>query len=350
VKFIRVENKDAQRAKGILSEKGIIDNEYDTMHEDEAVLFPINDEHAALQAFLSDDINTTIVFRDAQKKEDHGMNESLKESLKESYGAMRRGFDIIGDIAIIEETQGYEDKAMILAEAIMSHHKNVKSVFMKEGIHGTEYRIQRLKHILGDNRRETMHVENGYRIFLEVGETYFSPRLSSERLRIARNVRDNEDVLVLFSGVAPYGIAISRHSNARMIYCVELNPKAHKYALINVERNKVRNVECMLADANIATKDFEMKGIAFDRIVMPLPKTADAFIPQALPVLKESAIIHWYSFCDEDDIENTIRAKLDSIFPGRADYELLHIQKAGQSSPGIMRVCADIMINRLYKE
>ena len=343
---IRVRGRDAKRMRDILAEHSLLDNDYMAISDDTHVMFPVIQYDEAKRLAESSCIANEIVDVEGKRKNEKSIEELLREEMGEGYECMKRGFDIIGSIAIMEITEGYEDKAIILARSIMRLHKNVKSVYAKEGIHEGEYRIQGLKHLLGEDNKETMHIENGYRIFLEVGSTYFSPRLSQERLRIARLVRNDEDVLVLFSGVAPYGICIARHSNAKKIVCVEINPKAHEYAMINVKKNKAINVDCINDDATNAINDFIGRGMLFDRIIMPLPKTADDFLLSALKVCKENAVIHWYSFCGEEEIERSVSERLKLTIKDSAKCDIMNVQRAGQSSPGKMRVCADIRIKK----
>jgi tRNA (guanine37-N1)-methyltransferase len=345
--FIKVKKSNAKKLKDLLSQNSLLNNSYNTISEEDYILFPINDEKLALSLSIKNKIEVSIKEIDVEKKKEQSIELFLQESLGDSYSELRRGFDIIGDIAIIEETRGQEDKIHLIAKAVMMHHKHIKGVFAKEGIHDGNYRIQGLRHVLGEDNKETIHKENGYRIFLEVGNTYFSPRLSQERLRIAKSVKKDENVLVLFSGVAPYGISISKHSEANKIYCVELNPKAHEYALINVNKNKVKNVNCILGDAKEAIKDFSKQGIIFDRIIMPLPKTADDYLLDVLTISKNNTIIHWYSFSDEDNVDEEIINHLKSIFSDYVKYEIIKIQKTGQSSPGKIRVCTDIRIVKI---
>jgi tRNA (guanine37-N1)-methyltransferase len=68
-------------------------------------------------------------------------------------------------------------------------------------------------------------------------------RLSTDRLNVAKQVKKNENVLVMFGGVAPYAIVIAKHSKAKKIVSVELSRACNKYAFENVKRNKLTNVE-----------------------------------------------------------------------------------------------------------
>ena len=156
-------------------------------------------------------------------------------------------------------------------------------------------------------------------------------------------MKKGELVLVMFSGVAPYPIVISKNSKAEHIYGVELNRKAHKYALENINLNKVKNVTLFHGDVRkLVPRSYKV----FDRIIMPLPKTADDFLLSALKVCKENAVIHWYSFCGEEEIERSVSERLKLTIKDSAKYDIMNVQRAGQSSPGKMRVCADIRIKK----
>ncbi len=160
-----------------------------------------------------------------------------------------KSYDIIGDILIFEvkdkiNTKGEKE----IANEFLKKHKNVKVVAKRSSIHEGEYRLRKIKILAGEKRKETIYKENGIQLKLNVETCYFSQRTSTERLRIAKEVKDYEDVLVMFSGVAPFPIVISKNSNARKIYGIEINPAAHKYALENVRLNKIKNIQLFEGD------------------------------------------------------------------------------------------------------
>src|SRR3989344_5046820 len=169
---------------------------------------------------------------------------NLKESLKGKLSRKEKenlvtSFDIIGDIVIIEIPDLLIRKEKIIANAILKMHKNIKVVVKEIGAHSGEFRLQKVKVIAGVKRKETEYKENGTRMRLNVEKTYFSPRFGTERLRIASLVEAGEEVLVMFSGVAPFPLVIAKNSKASLIYGVEINPDAHKYAVENVKLNKM---------------------------------------------------------------------------------------------------------------
>jgi len=239
-----------------------------------------------------------------------------------------KSFDHIGDIVILGEDATKSDAEKLLKR------KNVKVVLKKKGIHGGEFRTQKLAFLAGEKRKETIYKESGIQMRLNVEDVYFSPRLGTERKRVADLVQDGEKVLVLFSGVAPYPLVIAKHSNPELIVGVEKNSIAHKYALENCK--KYKNITLFNMDA----KDFKYKE-KFDRVLMPLPKSAEDFLEAAKKLTKKGGTIHFYAFGNEKDIPNSTLKKIKSKIK---KFEILEIVKCGQYGPGKLRICIDIKI------
>ncbi|MDP4012640.1 MAG: methyltransferase domain-containing protein [Candidatus Nanoarchaeia archaeon] len=256
------------------------------------------------------------------------LKEKLKGKLsKKDFDKLPSSFDVIGDIAIVE-IRNLKGKDKLIADAILKNVNNVKVVAKKSGIHTGRYRTQKLKIIGGEKRKETVHVESGVRMKLDVEKCYFSPRLSEERLRISRLVKKNEKILVMFSGISVYPLVISRNSKAKEIYGVEINPSAHKYGLENVCMNKARNVH--LIKGNVTTTLPKLKE-KFDRIIMAYPKFAHKYLNLAKKYLKKGGVIHFYTFSHEDDF-----TKL------KKKYNVKRLFKCGAYAPRVYRVCLDL--------
>jgi len=234
--------------------------------------------------------------------------------------------DIEGDIAVVGE-----DVSKKVCNELLKNKKNINVVLRKKGIHSGEFRTQKLEIICGEARKETIYKENGVQMKLDVERCYFSPRLSTERMRIADLVKDKEKVLVLFSGVAPYCLSIAKNANPSLIVGVEKNPIAHEYAVWNCR--KYKNIELFNKDA----RDFEYKG-KFDRVLMPLPKSADDFLDVAFKFVKKNGIVHFYDFLHENDIPDVALEKI------KKKIKVLKIVKCGQYSPGKFRICVDFQV------
>ncbi len=276
------------------------------------------------------------------------LTKTLKDMLKsylskDEIDYVRTSYDIIGDIALIEIPLELRKKEKIIAQAIIERHKNVKTVAKKAGIHSGEFRTQKIKVILGRKKTETMHKESLVRIMLDVGKVYFSPRLASERLRIAKLVKPNEIILVMFSGCGPYPLVIAKNSQAKVIHGIEKNPIAHEYAVKNVKLNKLeKKIILIKGDVKKVIKNLSQK---FDRIVMPLPKDSESFLKEALSVAKSVSYLHYYTFSSLEDSKQTALNIKDAIKILGRNCEILNIVKCGQYSPRVYRICIDFLLS-----
>ncbi len=147
---------------------------------------------------------------------------------------------------------------------------------------------------------------------------------------MAKLVKKDESVLVMFSGVAPFCLNISKHSKAKEIYGIEINKAAHKYALENLKLNKIKNVKLFKGNVKKVLPKLNKK---FDRIIMPLPKDSENYLSLALKYLKKEGKIHTYIFVKEEDFKK-LKQKYKKFKP--------KITKAGTPSPGKYRVCLQL--------
>ncbi|MCA9459061.1 MAG: hypothetical protein KC550_00770, partial [Nanoarchaeota archaeon] len=107
------------------------------------------------------------------------------------------------------------------------------------GIHKGEFRTQDLIYIVGEERKDTIYKENGIRLLINPETVYFSSKLSTEREKLMEKIKDNSNVLVMFSGSGPYSfVALKKNPNLGRIVSVEINPEGHKYALKSLDLNK----------------------------------------------------------------------------------------------------------------
>ena len=152
-------------------------------------------------------------------------------------------YDVIGNIVIVKFGREEKKKTKkFWAEKFLKEHKQVKTVLEKESKFSGRLRTQKTKYLLGEKTKEALYKENGCLFRFNVDSCYFSPRLASERKEIASQIKDNEKVLVMFGGVAPFAIVIAKLSKAKEVFSVELGRECSKYALENTKRNKLKNV------------------------------------------------------------------------------------------------------------
>lgn len=168
---------------------------------------------------------------------------NLKDALKnvlnaEEMSRLKTAFDIVGDIAIMEIDNELILKEKEIAQALLNMHKNINVVCKKGGIHSGVFRTQDLVVLAGEDRKETISKENGVRIKLDAEKVYFSPRLSTDRKRIAEMLKPNEKILAMFSGSGPYPLVMLKNEPSVDIVSIEINPVGVEYQKENLILNK----------------------------------------------------------------------------------------------------------------
>ena len=270
------------------------------------------------------------------------LKKALKTKLtKKEQESLIRSFDIIGDIAVIEVQKQLEKKEKLIAETLLKLHKNIKVVVKKAGAHIGIYRLQKYKILAGEKRKQTEYKESGVKMRFHIEKTYFSPRFGTERLRIAKQVKQGEDVLIMFSGVAPFCLVIAKNAKPNLVCGIEINPDAHKYALENVKLNKFENIKLYKGDVRLVVPRLKKK---FDRIAMPLPIGGEDFLDVALKVIKKSGVIHFYDFEFEKEIDLAKQKVKKACDLSKKKCKILHVVKAGQVGPRNYRLCVDFKV------
>jgi tRNA (guanine37-N1)-methyltransferase len=204
-------------------------------------------------------------------------------------------FDIIGDIVIIKIPKCLMSKKEIIGEAILGNVKPAKSVFIQTSAVEGEFRVRNLEFLAGEDKTETEYKEHGCRFRVDVVNAYFSPRLSTERLRVAELVRDNEVITNMFGGVGTYSILMAKKNKTCTVYSIDSNPVASELCRINAKLNKVEdNVISIHGDARgVIEKQIDGKS---NRVLMPLPEKAKEFVSSAKKALNEGkGTIHYFA-------------------------------------------------------
>ncbi|MCD6511059.1 MAG: class I SAM-dependent methyltransferase family protein [Thaumarchaeota archaeon] len=263
---------------------------------------------------------------------------------EEELRSIRSGLDVIGDIAILKLPDSLMPKAGLISEAIMEVNRNVRTVLRQVGGIVGDYRLRRLEHLAGERKTLTRYKENGCVFELDVSKVYFSPRLSSERLRIAKLVKDGEVVVNMFAGVGSFSLVIARLKRAK-VYSIDLNPYAIKYMKRSLELNRLRGeVIPILGDAREVIEE-RLKGEA-DRVLMPLPERANEFLRHATLALKSGGFVHYYrhSFgLDESDAASRVVNEVKALIDKR--FEVLGWRRVREVGPRWFEIVLDLAIS-----
>ncbi|MFH0884854.1 MAG: class I SAM-dependent methyltransferase family protein [Candidatus Micrarchaeota archaeon] len=338
MKYLKVPRKQGEKIRRELVQSGIFVSEYPILNEGDFVLFPVSGQFGEFETLE----------RDAEKREVR--HDTLKDALSgflspTELESLIGSFDIIGDIAIIEIPDALESRENEIGNALLSVHKNLKTVLKKLGPMEGEFRVRRVKPIAGENRTTTLYKESGVVMELDVAKVYFSVRLSHERTRISELVKPGERILALFAGVGPFPLVIARKHPDAEIIAIELNPDAVEYMKMNIERNRAKNVKAVLGDVR-ATVSASYQNYA-DRILMPLPKGAYEFLDVAYAGAKDGGIVHFYTFAGIKDPFAEAIAKAESA----AKASGVRIEVASQRivrpySPQTVQVVLDLIVRK----
>ncbi|MDI6806827.1 MAG: class I SAM-dependent methyltransferase family protein [Candidatus Aenigmarchaeota archaeon] len=256
-------------------------------------------------------------------------------------------FDVVGSrekaVAIVEFPENLKLKKLEVAKALLRKHKNVKSVLEKVSERKGRLRLRKYTLIAGNPNTEVLHKEYGYVLKLDPQKVYFSPREAYERQRIATQVKAKESVLVMFSGIAPYCIAIAKSQPLAKIYGIEINRDAHEYALENVRINRVLDrVSLFHGDVRKVLPKLKLK---FDRIVMPLPKGAYRYLDIAIPALKKDGILHFYYWGKENKLFDQAKKMIEkkALKFGRK-VEIISYKEVLPYAPKKWKIVLDVKI------
>ncbi len=337
MRFLKVPKKQAEKIRQQLVENGILNGSYKLIREKVFVLIPVKKKHGDFE----------VVEREGEKFErTPSLKEYLSSFLKpEELEQVTGSYDIIGDIAIIEVPESLEKKKKKIAEAILKIHKNVKTVLRKLGAMEGVFRTRKMKHVAGEKRTTTLYTEHGVKMMLDVSKVYFSVRLSNERKRIASQVKKGEKILALFAGVGPFPLVISKKHPDAEIVAIELNPVAVEFMHRNVVLNKASNIRVIEGDVRkVVPRHYEDWA---DRIIMPLPKSAETFLDVAAKAAKDGCIVHLYVFAGGDDPEKEAENRLNEIAEKSGiKYELLNARIVRPYAPRVYQIVLDIKIKK----
>lgn len=261
----------------------------------------------------------------------------------EELALLVQSYDVVGDIAIIVIPEALLDKKGLIAGAILSRHRNIKVVARRAGIYDGEFRTLPLEVIGGEDRKETLHRENGVRLLVNPEAVYYSVRSGNERQRVASLVQPGEEVLVLFSGIGPYPLVIGRMEPQCRVIGIEKSPIAHAYAMKNLGYNrKITNVRLYEGDVRAVVPRLHM---VFDRIVMPLPKSAEAFLDLALLSLGRQGRLHFYDMQEKGGFDRSIEKVAEICRQGGRSLVSATVTVCGHCTPRLYRICVDAVLD-----
>jgi len=343
--FLKVAAKDGERSRKVLLEHNLLDLDYKIISQDRALFIPLRQD---FQSELIDSLLGSIQYTTGEREFEplsHGpknLTEALENHLSpEELELVPRAYDLIGDIAVLEIPDELSSHREMIGHVFLEIHKNFSTVLAKKGAISGTTRIREYQFLAGENKTETIHVEYGCRLSVDLSKAYFSPRLLEEHNRIAQLVKDNEFVVDMFCGVGPFPIHITKQRNAHVV-AIDINPDAIALLKKSMKLNKlVGTIEPIVGDA----KDYS-RSQNVDRVIMNHPSGASDFISDACRILKPRGVLHYYDFVGGNNPEDTITNRLSQLVEdaGRSVKVVSLVRRVRDSAPYEFQMVIDTII------
>ncbi|HDM35839.1 MAG TPA: class I SAM-dependent methyltransferase family protein [Candidatus Syntrophoarchaeum butanivorans] len=327
--FIEVHKRSGERLRRYLAEHGLLNRGALIRSEGDKLQIPITREPDGHEV---EEIREITGHEPVVKIGE--FNESQRQRKIEDILGFNPSFEVIGDIAVMSPPDKIPVKEA--AEAILAIHKGIKTVVIPTGPVSGDWRVRPFEWVAGEPIHEVCVREYGMRFRLDIERVYFSPRLATERHRVATQVRPHELVVDMFAGVGPFTVSLAKR--AKKVIAIDKNPYAIRYLKENLSLNRIENVEVREGDVREVTSDLIRLA---DRVIMNLPLHAFEFLPLAVKIAKPGGIIHYYDITGEEDLfDSLLRRIRDAI----GEVKVLNRRVVRSYAPRLYNVVLDIAI------
>ena len=333
MKAVKVPKERGEEVRRLIEKLGLKDKRRRIRYEDGHVIIPVLDK-------FQNQIDGVEVFHDSNPVFVERKN--FREILEGVAGFYPRFADIklFGRVAIIKLPDSllpYKDR---IAMEIMRNYK-VSAVWLDKGKLGME-RKPRVE-LLAGRGSVVLHKENGCVFKFDVTKVMYSQGNQYEKIRIARLVEEGEIVLDMFAGIGYFTIPIAKHSKARRIISVEINPDSYEFLIENLKLNETRNVLPILGDSSkVSPSDFA------DRVLMGHLK-AHHLIPKAIEAIRDEGWIHYHESVPVKILERPIKRLERTAESMGAKIIEIGMRKVKNYAPNVYHVVVDARIRKLSK-
>ena len=213
--------------------------------------------------------------------------------------ALCSSFDQIGDVAIVRIPDALRARRHDIGAAVLAQASGATRVFCQVSDVSGDHRTRELELIAGEGGTVTIHREHGCEMQVDVAGAFFSPRLSTERARIASLTADGETVLNMFGGVGAFSLVAAKSTRCT-VHNIDINPLAIDLCTANIARNRLAGtVIASCGDATEVVPAWSSREVA-DRTLMLLPERSAEFLGIAVAATRPGGTIHYYSHVHAD--------------------------------------------------
>ncbi len=324
VPCVRAPREEGEATRQELADADLIDDAYELTVDEGELYIPVTDPDAV-------PADLEVVSRPVDERE--------TQTTPADVLGFEPSYERLGRAALLDEDD--DERAREIADAIVASDLPLETVLNKASKVKGETRVRDWDLLVGEST-EVVHREYGCEFALDLAAVYFSPRLATERNRVAEQVVEGERALDMFAGVGPFVIPFAK----RRADCVgvDVNETAIEYLRENARRNGVADrVTAIRADVTEVGDEYADWA---DRLVMNLPHSADAFLETAVELAGDDCTIHYYDIQHEDDPfgpgERAIREAAEPEYDVSVETERI----VRSYAPHELNVCLDVRLER----
>ncbi|WP_458206418.1 class I SAM-dependent methyltransferase [Haladaptatus sp. NG-SE-30] len=321
---VRVEREHGEAARRELADDDLITDDLEIVVEDDWLYIPVTNADPVPDGF-------TVVEHDVPTRRTQDTPADLL--------GFDPSYERLGDIVLVDEDD--PERAQEIADAIVDSVLPVSTVLNRASKVKGETRVRDWDVLVGETT-ETVHREYGNEFALDVARVYFSPRLATERHRVAEQVAADEQAFDMFAGVGPFVIPFA--TRGAQVVGVDVNDVAIEYLRENARRNKVEDrVTAICGDVRETVPEYEDWA---DRLVMNLPHSADEFLDTAVTLAGDDCVIHYYDIQHEDDPFGPGEAAIRATAEPEYDVSVETRRVVRSYAPHETNVCLDVRLTR----
>ncbi len=327
---VRVELRAAEEAIKVLRSDGLLARAR-PRREEGSLLIPVTDPASAVDALSRHGLEAHPCRDRFEGARPRGLPREVGIS----------GFVKVGSVVLFSHSRSLPFDAYVrAAELVAAMYSDVESVFLKLGTVG-ELRLPQLVLLYGSGSTVTRVRENGLYFIVDIARSYYNPKLSEERLRVARQVSEGEYVLDMFAGVGPFSITTASLAACNVL-AVDMNPYAVYLLARNVDLNRKRlrgRVTPLRADS--ARLPHLIDG-EFDRIIMNNPTSVLDFFDVACALAARGAVLHVYLLSTD---ETTAASSVSEVaLRACGQVRVVRSRKALEYSPSKSIYAVDLVV------